>query len=66
MGSMEGSSSETSGTVVSIGDPSSEVSAIVKSDRVAILMDGDWVTGGAGTVSVSGMVTDSGGGGWGI
>jgi hypothetical protein len=63
---MEGSSSETSATVGSKGGSSSEASAIVKSDRVAMLMDGDGVTGDPGTVSGSGVVVDSGGGGWGI
>ena len=41
------------------GDSSSEVSAMVKSDKVEMLMDGDWVTGDSGVVSVSGVVTDS-------
>ena len=40
---------------------SSEVSAVVKLDRTAILMDGDRVTEIAGTVSISGAVTGSAG-----
>ena len=47
----------------STGDPSSEVSGMVKSDKVAMLTDGDWVTE---VVSVSGAVTDSSGGDRGI
>ena len=47
----------------STGDPSSEVSAIVKSDRVAMLMDGDWMTGVTRIVSGSGAASGSGGGG---
>ena len=43
----------------STGDSSSEASVMVKSDKVAMLTDGDCVTG---VVSVSGVVTDSGGG----
>ena len=50
-------------TVGSMGESSSEISAMVKSDRVETLMDGDWGTGDAGTVSISGAVTDSSGGG---
>ena len=30
-------------TVGSVGDSSSEVSAMVKSERAAVFMDGDWV-----------------------
>jgi hypothetical protein len=42
VGSLMGnSSSEVSGMVVSMGGSSSEASAIVKSDRVAMLMDGE-------------------------
>ena len=48
--------------VGSMGDPSSDVSAIVKSERVEMLMDGDCVTEGVGTVSASGSAGDSGGG----
>ena len=40
----------------STGGSSSEVSAMVKSDKVAMLTDGDWVTG---VVSVSEAVTGS-------
>ena len=50
-------------TVGSVGDSSSEMSATVKSERVAMLIDGDWVTGVAGIGSVSGEVTGSTGGG---
>jgi len=46
----------------SMEDSSSEGSAMVKSDRVEMLIDGDCVTGDAGTVSVS-QVTGSGEGG---
>ena len=46
--------------VGSVGGSSSEVSAIVKSERVEMLMVGDWVMGGAGIASVSGAVTGSG------
>ena len=49
--------------VGSMGDSSSEVSAMVKSDKVAILMDGDWVTGVPEIVSVSGVMIASSGGG---
>jgi len=49
--------------VGSLGDSSSEASAIVKSDRVEMLMDGDWVMVDVGTVSVSEAVTGSSGGG---
>ena len=45
--------------VGSTGDPLSEVSATVKSERVPMLMDGDLVTGVAGTGSVSGVVIGS-------
>ena len=65
MGSTGPSSPEVSATVESTGDSSSDASAMVKSDRVAMLMDGDCVIGvmeGAGIVSVSGAVTDSSGG----
>ena len=44
----------------SVGGSSSEVSAIVKSEKVEMLMVGDWVTGDAGIASVSGAVTGSG------
>ena len=47
-----------------MGGSSSEVSAIVKSDSVATLIDGDCVTGVAGDggiVTGSGSVTASGG-----
>ena len=47
----------------STGDPSSEVSGMVKSDKVAMLTDGDWVTG---VVPVLGTVADSSGGDRGI
>ena len=47
--------------VGSMGDSSSEVSAMVKSDREETLIDGDWVMGDAGTASVSGAMMDSGG-----
>ena len=47
----------------STGDSSSEVSAMVKSDKVAMLTDGDWVTG---VVPVLGTVADSSGGDRGI
>ena len=50
-------SSEVSRIVGSMGDSSSEVSAIAKSDRAAMLMYGDWVAGDAGVVSKA--VTDS-------
>ena len=46
----------------SMGDSSSEISAAVNSDRVAMVMDGDWVTGVTGSGCVSGAVTDSSGG----
>ena len=46
----------------SMGKSSSDVSATVKSDRVEILIDGDCVAGGVGTVSASGSVGDSSGG----
>ena len=46
--------------VGSVGGSSSEVSAIVKSERVEMLMVGDWVMGDAGISSVSGAVTGSG------
>ena len=49
----------------SMGDSSSKISAASKSDRVVMLMDGEWVAGGEGVVSVPGTVTDSGGGEWG-
>ena len=64
MGSTESSSSEVSAIVGSTGGSSSEASAIVKSDRVAMLVDGDWVTevtGDTGIVSDSGAVTNSSG-----
>jgi hypothetical protein len=64
---MGGLPPEASGIVVSKGDSSSDVSAMVKSDIVAILMDGDRVTGDAGTTaSVAGMAIGSSGGEWGI
>ena len=65
VGSAGPSSAEVSAMVGSMGDSSSEASGIVKSDRVAMLMDGDCVagvTGDAGIVSVSGAVADSSGG----
>ena len=46
-------------TVELMGDLSSEVSAMVKSDKLAMLIDGDWVTGDPETISVSGAATDS-------
>ena len=46
--------------VGSVRVSSSEVSAMVKSDKLAMLIDGDGGTGGI--VSVSGAVTDSSGG----
>ena len=46
----------------STGDSSSEVSAMVKSDKVAMLMDGDCVAVDPGVVSVSGAVAVSSGG----
>ena len=49
--------------VRSMKDSSSEVSATVKSDRVAILMGGEWVAGVMGSARVSGAATGSGGGG---
>ena len=58
MGSMGCSSSGVSAMVGSMGESSSEVSTIVKSDRVAMLSDGEWVTGG---VAVSRAVTDPSG-----
>ena len=45
--------------VGSMGDSSSEASAMVKSDKLAMLMDGDSVTGDREVISVSGAVTDS-------
>ena len=45
--------------VGSVGDSSSEVSAMVKSDKLAMLMDGDWVTGDSEIISASGTVADS-------
>jgi len=50
-------------TVGSRGDSLSEVSAIVKSDRVEMLMDGECAVRDPGAVSVSGVAVDSGGGG---
>ena len=41
----------------SVGDSSSEATATVKSERVAMLIDGDRVSGVAGIGSVSGVVT---------
>jgi len=52
--------------VESIGASSSSVSAFVKSDKLAILMDGDWVKGGSGTVSGFGVAAGSGWGDCGI
>ena len=46
--------------VGSVGGSSSEVSAIVKSEKVEMLMVGDCVTGDAEIASVSGAVTGSG------
>jgi len=43
--------------VGSMGDSSSEMSVMVKSDRVETLMDGEWVTGDAGTDSAFGAAT---------
>ena len=45
-----------------MGDSSSKGSATVKSDREEMLIDGDWVAGEEGMVSVSG--TDSSGEEW--
>lgn len=47
----------------STGDSSSEVSAIVMSDRVEMLTEGDWVAGDVRTISGSEIVTDSSGDG---
>ena len=47
-----------------VGDSSSKGSATVKSDREEMLIDGDWVTGDEGMVSVSGTVTGSSGEEW--
>ena len=44
-------------TVRLVGDSTSEVSARVKSERVAMLMDGEWVSGIVETGSISGVVT---------
>ena len=44
----------------SVRDSSSEVSAMVKSDKLATLIDGDWVTGGIALVP--GAMTGSSGG----
>ena len=44
-------------TVRSVGDSTSEVSARVKLERAAMLMDGEWVSGIVETGSVSGVVT---------
>ena len=44
------------------GDLSSEVSAIVMSDRVEMLTEGDWGAGDARTISGSGEVMYSRGG----
>ena len=69
MGSTVSSSREVSASVGLMGDSSSDGSAMVKSDRVAMLIDGDCVMGvmeDAGIVSVSGAATDSSGGDWGI
>ena len=52
--------------VGSMGGSSSEISAVVKSERVAMLMDGDRVAGDAGIVPVSGATIDSNGGDWGF
>ena len=46
------------------GISSSKTSATVKSEKVAMLMDGDCRTGDSGAVSASGMITGSSGGGW--
>ena len=63
MGSTGCSSPEASAVEGLIGDSSSDAaSAIVKSDRVAMLMGGDCVTGDPGIVSVSREVADSSGG----
>ena len=43
-----------------VGSSSSEVSAIVKSEKVEMLMIGDWVMGDAGIASAPGTVTGSG------
>ena len=63
---MRRSSSEESRIEESAGGSSSETSAIVKSERVAILMDGEWATGvteGSNIVVGSGTEADSSGGG---
>ena len=65
MGSTGSSSSGASAMVGSMGGSSSSVSVIAKSDRVAMLVDGDWVTevtGDAGIVPDYGGVTNSSGG----
>lgn len=78
MGSMGSSSSEVSATVGLVAGSSSgataavksmeysspEVSGIVKSERVVMLMDGEWVaevTGDSGMAFGPGVMTDSGG-----
>ena len=66
VGSAGSLSSEASAMVGSMGCSSSEVSVIAKSERVAMLVDGDWVTevtGDAGIAPDSGAVTNSSGGG---
>jgi len=50
-------------TVGSSGDSSSKVSVVVKSDRVAMLMDGDCGADDPGFVAVSGVITGSRGAG---
>ena len=49
--------------VGSAGESSSEVSGIVKSDRVEMLTDGELMMGDAGRVSTSEAMADSSGGG---
>ena len=52
--------------VGSTGGTLSKVSVIVKSERLAMLIDVDCVMGDAGIVSVPGVVVDSSVSGWGI
>ena len=63
------SSSEVSAIEKSTGGSSSSESAIVKSESVATLMDGDWATGVTGVSEIvvgSEAGADSSGGGGGI
>lgn len=61
MGLVGGSLPEVSVAVGPMKDSSSsEASAIVKSEKVAMLVDGEWVVGDSGNMSVSGATVSSG------